>query len=70
MVRVKKGMSSNPLSVPDLTKAGLIKIGLILKFHKEKVISKASLTNMSKRGKSAYSRHIFAFANNFFGTFF
>jgi hypothetical protein len=32
MVRVKKGMSSNPLSVPDLTKAGFIKIGLILKF--------------------------------------
>jgi hypothetical protein len=33
-----------------------------------KVISQKSLTNMSKSGKSAYFRHIFA--NNFFGTFF
>ncbi len=33
----------------------------------KKVISKTSLTNMSKRGKSAFFRHVFA--NNFFGTF-
>jgi hypothetical protein len=30
----------------------------------KKVISKTSLTNMSKRGKSAYFRHVFA--SNFF----
>ncbi len=32
--------------------------------HQKKVISKTSLTNMSKSEKSAYFRHIFA--NNFF----
>ncbi len=32
--------------------------------NSQKVISKTSLTNMSKSGKSAYFRHIFA--NNFF----
>ncbi len=32
--------------------------------HKKKVISKTSLTNMSKSEKSAFFRHIFA--NNFF----
>jgi hypothetical protein len=40
----------------------------IKKIHTKKVISKTSLTNMSKSGKSAYFRHIFA--NNFFGKFF
>ncbi len=35
--------------------------------HHKKVINKTSLTNMSKSGKSAYFRHIFA--NNFFGKF-
>jgi hypothetical protein len=41
------------------------------KFYKDspkKVISKTSLTNMSKSGKSAYFRHIFA--KNFFGYIF
>jgi hypothetical protein len=32
--------------------------------HQKKVISKTSLTNMSKSEKSAYFRHVFA--NNFF----
>jgi hypothetical protein len=36
--------------------------------HTKKVISKTSLTNMSKSEKSAYFRHVFA--NNFFGAFF
>jgi hypothetical protein len=36
--------------------------------HHKKVISKTSLTNMSKSGKSAYFRHIFA--NNFFSVNF
>ncbi len=34
------------------------------KIHQEKVISKTSLTNMSKSEKRAYSHHVFA--NNFF----
>jgi hypothetical protein len=34
------------------------------KVHQKKVISKTSLKNMSRSGKSAYFRHIFA--NNFF----
>jgi hypothetical protein len=37
------------------------------KFTKKKVISKTSLMNMSKSGKSAYFHH--DFANNFFCTF-
>ncbi len=36
--------------------------------HTKKVISKTSLTNMSKGEKSAFFRHIFA--NNLFGAFF
>ncbi len=36
--------------------------------HQKNVISKTSLTNMSKSGKSAYFRH--ASANNFFVHFF
>jgi hypothetical protein len=35
--------------------------------HQQKVMSEASLTNMSKTEKCAYFHHIFA--NNFFGTF-
>ena len=38
------------------------------KMPRKKVISKTSLTNMSKSEKSAFFRHVFA--NNFFGTFF
>jgi hypothetical protein len=36
----------------------------LLKMHQKKVISKTSLTNMSKREKSAYFRNVFV--NNFF----
>jgi hypothetical protein len=36
--------------------------------HPKKVISKTSLNNMSKSGKSAYFNHILA--NNFFFTIF
>jgi hypothetical protein len=39
------------------------------KINKKKVISKTSLANMSKSGKSAYFPHIFA-NNIFLGTFF
>jgi hypothetical protein len=39
-----------------------------LKMHPKNVISKTSLTNMSKSEKSAYFRHVFA--NNFFWCIF
>jgi hypothetical protein len=35
-------------------------IGKVFKKCTKKVISKTSLTNMSKRGKNAYFRHVFA----------
>ena len=38
------------------------------KMYKKKLTSKKSLTNMSKSGKSAYFRHVFA--NNFFWVHF
>jgi hypothetical protein len=37
---------------------------VVQKMHRKKVISKTSLTNMSKSEKSAFFRHVFA--NNFF----
>jgi hypothetical protein len=37
---------------------------VVKKMHQKKVISKTSLTNMSKSEKSAFFRHVFA--NNFF----
>ncbi len=42
---------------------------VVKKCTKKKVISKTSLTNMSKSEKSAFFRHVFA-NNFFFGTFF